>query len=545
MFKYVLDFTNLIHVSKITVNDFKKKITYFFDGRIETRTFADQSEFDEAVDEIVETGFLLIGETYYNKDRLSIVIPNGVDCTFMFIGNVIINHTYADVSEVEDVIAEIEPQFIEINGKWYQGKQIHVAKTNNITLTISYDYLGMDWFDVTYPDQAAYDEAIEKLANIGEGGGSGTKKVKTPVLSPRGGNVEAGTEVTITCATEGATIHYTTDGSTPDETSATYSGPITVNTSMTIKAMAVKTDMKNSSVASGTYTIAMPTCANVTFNPAPGGVLSGTEVTLSCATDGATIYYTTDGSTPDETSTVYSTPIEITAATTIKAIAKKEGYLDSGVGTGAYTIDTPTVATPTFVPDGGNITSGDTVTMSCSTDGATIYYTTDGSTPTSSSTEYTAPVVLNATTTVKAIAVKTGYNDSAVKSATFTVPEYYYAGVYNNLGEEPEDDHMADPITLEVLENLANVDKQVATQKEYGSAGHEHVFSGFSDDFGGRVVYAYPKHLGALTNYITNGITGPIETSFEVATVMIGSVEYYVYYLRPCTFNPIANYAFY
>lgn len=78
------------------------------------------------------------------------------------------------------------------------------------------------------------------------------------------------------------------------------------------------------------------------------------------------------------------------------------------------------VATPTFTPNGGSFLESQEINIACATDGATIYYTTDGSTPTSSSTQYTAPFTINATTTVKAFAVLENYDDSEVATATFT-----------------------------------------------------------------------------------------------------------------------------
>ena len=256
MFKYTLNYVNLIHLSKATVNPNKLKITYYFDGRIESQTFANQSDFNDAVAELEDKGLLLIGETWYNVDRLSIVEPNAKTIRFNFIGNVTITHEYADVSEVEEVIAFIEGGFVEINGKWYQGKQIHVAMTDPNSLTIKYDFLGMDMFPVTYKDQSAFEDALDKVTEIAEGGGSGTKKVKTPKIMPAGGEVDKGTHVTITCATEGATIHYTTNGDTPTSESPVYDGnPIEITAAITLKAIGIANEMLDSDVATAAYTI--------------------------------------------------------------------------------------------------------------------------------------------------------------------------------------------------------------------------------------------------------------------------------------------------
>lgn len=85
------------------------------------------------------------------------------------------------------------------------------------------------------------------------------------------------------------------------------------------------------------------------------------------------------------------------------------------------------VATPTLSPVGGTYATPQTVTISCSTSGATIYYTTDGSTPTTSSAVYTGPLTVSVTTTVKAIAAKTGYNNSSVATSTYTFAAYAQA----------------------------------------------------------------------------------------------------------------------
>lgn len=79
------------------------------------------------------------------------------------------------------------------------------------------------------------------------------------------------------------------------------------------------------------------------------------------------------------------------------------------------------VATPTFSPAAGTYSSAQTVTISSATSGATIYYTTDGTDPTTASTQYTSAIAVSSTQTVKAIAVKSGYVDSAIGSAAYTI----------------------------------------------------------------------------------------------------------------------------
>ena len=81
----------------------------------------------------------------------------------------------------------------------------------------------------------------------------------------------------------------------------------------------------------------------------------------------------------------------------------------------------PTAATPTFSPSGGIYTSAQSVTISDSTNGAMIYYTADGTTPTTSSTKYTAPIKVSSSETLSAIATANGYSTSTVRKATYTI----------------------------------------------------------------------------------------------------------------------------
>jgi hypothetical protein len=171
-------------------------------------------------------------------------------------------------------------------------------------------------------------------------------------------------------------------------------------------------------------TTAEQAAAAPVFTPSAGIYSNTLTVTISSTTSGSTIYYTADGSMPTTSSAVYQGAIPMRATATVNAIATAAGYLQSAVASAAYTIDTgstPVVATPSFSPAAGTYSSAQSVTIACSTAGATIYYTTNGTTPTSSSTVYGGAITVSATETVMAIATASGDQQSSVASATYTI----------------------------------------------------------------------------------------------------------------------------
>ena len=236
-----------------------------------------------------------------------------------------------------------------------------------------------------------------------------------PAFSPKAGTYTSARSVSITDATTGATIYYTTDGTTPTSSSTQYGGPITVAATQTVRAVADAGGYNSSAVTLATYTIA---ATPPTFSPKAGTYTSAQSVSMTDATTGAAIYYTTDGTTPTSSSTLYGGPITVAATQTVKAIAVARGYSNSVVAPATYTI---AAAPPTFSPKAGTYTSAQSVSITDATTGATIYYTTDGTTPTSSSTLYGGPFTVAATQTVKAIAVARGYSNSVVVPATYTI----------------------------------------------------------------------------------------------------------------------------
>ncbi|MFO8144282.1 MAG: chitobiase/beta-hexosaminidase C-terminal domain-containing protein [Candidatus Syntrophosphaera sp.] len=120
--------------------------------------------------------------------------------------------------------------------------------------------------------------------------------------------------------------------------------------------------------ASSDQTVEAPT-----FEPPAGSYDSEVEVFLHCATNGAEIRFTTDGSLPTEASSLYSDPISITSTTTIKARAylDLEDWLPSPVSSATYDMDgQPTVATPTFYPPGGTYDLPQSIIINCATSGS-------------------------------------------------------------------------------------------------------------------------------------------------------------------------------
>jgi len=237
-----------------------------------------------------------------------------------------------------------------------------------------------------------------------------------PTFTPNGGSITSSTTIAMTSISSSALIYYTTDGSTPTAKSTLYTAPITLSSTATIKAIAVRNNLEDSSVSSATFTV--PTASKPTFTPAGGTFVGSLKVALNSNTSNAVICYVTDGSPLSTASAHYSAPITISKTTTIRAFTVKTGLLSSAVATATFT--QATAAAPTITPSTLKFATSTKVTLSSTTSGAAIYYTTDGSTPTTSSSLYAQPFTLTKSTTVKAIATATGYQNSSVSSAAFT-----------------------------------------------------------------------------------------------------------------------------
>jgi N-acetylneuraminic acid mutarotase len=180
-------------------------------------------------------------------------------------------------------------------------------------------------------------------------------------------------------------------------------------------------DLWQYSLAASPSVSPAPAADMPSFSPAPGTYTSAQTLMITDQTPSTVIYYTTDGTMPNADSPVYSGPITVSSTVRISAIAVTSGYAVSSLASATYTINYPPVATPTFSVPAGTYLTAQTVTISDTNPNAAIYFTTDGSTPTTSSTLYTGPITVSSTQTIQAIAVASGYANSAIASASYTI----------------------------------------------------------------------------------------------------------------------------
>ena len=267
--------------------------------------------------------------------------------------------------------------------------------------------------------------------------GGGTP-INDPIANPVSGTYLSAISVKIT-ATSSTFIKYTLD---PNATltcsnGTTYTSPIDVLTSETIKAIGCDSSGNSSDVVVFVYTIE-PQVGDPTSDHSSGTYSSGFSTILS-SLNSSSIRYTNDGSNPScSYGTVYSTPINIAYSENIKAIGCASHNRHSSVVTFQYVINTEqTTSTTTtiIIGDGtsltihppqasltpGTYTSHQSVTLS-STNAASIRYTIDGSTPTcSSGILYVRAIEFSDSVTIKAIGCGTDGNFSLVSTFDYVI----------------------------------------------------------------------------------------------------------------------------
>lgn len=274
--------------------------------------------------------------------------------------------------------------------------------------------------------------------------------VAAPVISPDASNTIApGTQVTISCTTAGAAIHYTVDGTVPTSESAVYSTPITLTQSTTVKAIATKVGFKDSAVSTANYTVgAVNTSTEADpYTPAEAvqlagqlavngtlanvyvsGIISEIVYPYDSQRNNVSFHISADGSTTGTQLLIFraaassSDDFKVGDAVEFKGTLKN--YKSSNSQTTTPELDAGAtliyqVHAPVISPNGGTFNDSQSVTITAD-QGATIRYTDDGTDPTATSgTIYSGAFSVTATTTVKAVAIKDGHTTGVV-DAMFT-----------------------------------------------------------------------------------------------------------------------------
>ena len=279
--------------------------------------------------------------------------------------------------------------------------------------------------------------------------------VAMPTFNPASGTEfgDEGLQVSIACATEGVDIYYTLDGSEPDDESISYSAPISLTETTTIKAIAYDGDDNNSAVATATYTYVDPNAPGTENNPYTvaqaraaidanagtqgvyaTGIVSAIPTAYSSQHSNIT-FNMVDEEGDEDFLQAYRCSGEEAANVAVGDVVLVYGnltlYTNSNTGVTTYefaqgctlislTHPTGYVEAPTFSPAAGTYDEAQNVTISCANANATIYYTLDGTEPTNASTPYTTAINVATTTTIKAIAY-VGANASTVTTAEYTI----------------------------------------------------------------------------------------------------------------------------
>lgn len=244
-------------------------------------------------------------------------------------------------------------------------------------------------------------------------------KGRDPVITPVSGTIfDSSLTVTMSCSSEGATIHYTTDGSEPTLESPVYKC-FRISGKTTIKARAFYENGEGSAVVTAEY--ALGRCDDPALSLADGTVFphADQQVSIACGEEGV-LRYTLDGTEPTVDSPVYAGPFTVSESTVVKAKVFSDRFFDSQVVTANLTREWVPVATPVITAAESFTGSKTKVVIACATEGAAIRYTTNGNDPNSHSTKYTGPFYVTAGCTVKAYGVLADYLNSEITVRTIS-----------------------------------------------------------------------------------------------------------------------------
>jgi hypothetical protein len=251
--------------------------------------------------------------------------------------------------------------------------------------------------------------------------------------SPVGGTYGGTQNVTLTCGDSGGagcgTIYYTTDGSTPSTSSGVYTSVIAISSATTLRYFATDLAGNSETVKSQTYSIDTTVLdTSITASPANPTNATGASFSFTSTKAGSTFQCSLDGASYAAcTSPASYAGLAPGSHTFTVQATDSVGNTDPTPAVFSWLIDT-TAPSTTASPVGGTFGTTQSVTLTCSDSGGAgcdrIYYTTDGSIPTTSSSVYSTPVDITPTATIKFFATDLAGNSESFNSQTYTGINY-------------------------------------------------------------------------------------------------------------------------
>jgi alpha-tubulin suppressor-like RCC1 family protein len=247
-------------------------------------------------------------------------------------------------------------------------------------------------------------------------------KVAPPFTSPAPSTFPYGTSITVTSPTSGSVVRYRTDGSTPTDADpqVTSGGSIVLQDTIALALKASRDGWTSAVVTGMSYVVRAPAPI---LTPAEALFSGAGQVTIASSTPGVTLRYSISGIDPVASDPVVTSGGSVTVgeSMTLKARAFHPNWAAGDVAIGAYFVQLTGLATPTMTPAPGVYASATPVTLSCTTPGVTLRYTTDGTEPGLQSPVYTGPITIDSNTTLKAKAFKTDYIPSSTASGSYQI----------------------------------------------------------------------------------------------------------------------------
>jgi hypothetical protein len=331
---------------------------------------------------------------------------------------------------------------------WSSTVKIYYWGTTGTATALTWPGVAMtqdcgDWYSFTFPSTVSASSIIFNDGTSQTGNLTATAGIKyydagwltaEPAgrcpevsISPVGGEFTTGNAVNVVlnANVNTSTIYYTTDGTAPTTASSSAVGTksLAITSSTTLKAFVANTANVSSAVQTEVYSFS-PAPA-ISISPVGGEFTTGNtvNVVLNANVNTSTIYYTTDGTAPTtaSSSAVGTKSLAITSSTTLKAFVANTANVSSAVRTEVYNFSpAPAIS---ISPVGGEFTTGNTVNvvLNANVNTSTIYYTTDGTEPTTASASAvgTKSLAITSSTTLKAFVANTANVSSAVQAEVY------------------------------------------------------------------------------------------------------------------------------